>query len=95
MGAFHVPIFRAATEKSLKESIISDQDRKYIVRTLATILMSHVPSPKMSDCAIAAKALVAKYPFLGDTDASPHVSNMLVAVMFVSWCTCVCCSILG
>ena len=66
MGVFHVPVFRAATEKNLKESIVSDQDRKYIVRTLATILMSHVPSPKLSDCAIAAKPLVAKYPFLAD-----------------------------
>ena len=37
--------------------------------------MSHVPNPEVSDCAIAAKSLVAKYPFLGDTDTSPHVRN--------------------
>ena len=92
MGAFHVPVFRSATEKNLKESISTDQDRKYIVRTLATILMSHVPSPKMGDCAIAAKALVAKYPFLGDTDTSPHVRNTHIAVVFV---LSICNSILG
>ena len=43
---------------------MSDQDHRYIVRRLATVLMGHVSTPKMSDCAVAAKALVAKYPSL-------------------------------
>ena len=29
----------------------------------------------MSDCAVVAKALVAKYPFLSDTGTKPHVSD--------------------
>lgn len=73
---FSVPRFQACTEKSLQEKMISDQDRRYIVRTLATILMGHISDPKMTDCAIAAKALVAKYPFLGDTEGKPHFSWM-------------------
>ena len=77
MDTFLVPKFRAATEKNLREKILTDQDRRYIVRTLATILISHVSSPKMSDCAVAGKALVAKYPFLADTGTKPHVSYIL------------------
>ena len=74
--SFSVPKFRTSTEKNLKEKMISDQDRKYIVRTLATIVMSHVSNPKTSDCAVAAKALVAKYPFLADTGGKPHMSDV-------------------
>ena len=46
-----------------------------IVRTLATVLMGHVSTPKVDDCAVAAKALVAKYPFLGDTGTKSHVMS--------------------
>jgi len=76
-ASFVVPMFRATTEKSLKEKCpISDKDRKYIVRTMATVLMSFNPQPRLGDCAVAAKALIAKYPFLGDTTGKPHVSRM-------------------
>lgn len=75
METFHVPNFRAATEKNLKEKMISDQDCRYIARTLATVLMGHVYTSKMSDCAVVAKALVAKYPLLADTGTKPHVSD--------------------
>jgi len=50
-------MFCAATEKSLNEQqSILDKERKYIVRTMATILMSFNPQPRQSDCAVAAKA---------------------------------------
>ena len=54
--------------------ITDDKERKYIVRTLATVLMSYVDHPRMSDCAIVAKALIVKFPFLADTVGKPHVS---------------------
>ena len=38
--------------------------------------MRYVARPRMSDCAVAAKALVAKYPFLTDTIGKPHVSAL-------------------
>ena len=71
---FSVLTFRGTTEANLRNKSITDKDRKYIVRTLATILMSYVPLPKLSHCAIVAKALVAKYPFLSDSGVRPHVS---------------------
>lgn len=71
---FSVPTFRGTTEANIQNRSITDKDQKYIVRTLATILMSYTPSPKLSHCAIVAKALVVKYPFPSDSGAMPHVS---------------------
>ena len=74
LESFRVPTFRSATEKSLQNKTITDKERKYIVRTLATVLMSYVDHPRMSDCAIVTKALIAKFPFLADTVGKPHES---------------------
>jgi len=60
--------------KNLQLKSITDQDRKHIVRTLATVVMSFSPHPTTEDCGVAAKALVAKYSFLADTMGKPHVS---------------------
>jgi len=80
-ASFVVPMFRATTEKSLNEQhSISDKERKYVVRTVATVLMSFNSQPRLSDCAVAGKALIAKYPFLGDTAGKPHMSRMCVHI---------------
>jgi len=76
-ASFAVPMFRATTERILNEhQSISGKDRNYVVRTMATVLMSFNPQPKLCDCAVAAKALIAKYPFLGDASGKPHVSTV-------------------
>ena len=73
--SFPMPKFRPATEKNLRAKLIVDKDRKYIIRTMATIVMSFIDRPTMADCAVAAKALVTKYPFLQDRHGKPHVST--------------------
>ena len=53
-----MPIFWQETHKNLKAEICTDRDRRYIVRTLATMLMSSVPDSTIHDCAVPAKALI-------------------------------------
>ena len=64
--------------KNFKVEILTDMDRRYIVHTLATMLMSSVPVPTLHDSAVPAKALIKAYPFLADTSPGgrepPHVS---------------------
>lgn len=69
---FPIPMFRVDTQANLKDKKLGDDDRKYIVRVLATVLCTYVQRPSMRDCEIVAKSLVAKYSFLKE-----HVSSML------------------
>ena len=39
-------MFRETTEGNLKKFRLADDDRKYMVRTLATMLLSHVQNIK-------------------------------------------------
>jgi len=79
-----VPKFCAATEKSLnKQQSISHKEEKYIVRTMATVLIDFNPQPRLSDCAVAAKALIAKYPFLGDTAGKPYVRIIRACIYII------------
>jgi len=66
---FVIPAFRHATENNLKEGILKDSDRRYMVQTLATLAMSYVPSPSCQDCLTVSKALHAKFPFLKEDDS--------------------------
>lgn len=63
---FPVPSFRSVTEANLANDILTDSDRKYIVQTLATMLMTYVQRPSLSDCLVVSKALHGKFKFLGD-----------------------------
>ena len=65
-------MFRVDTEENLKDKKLGDDDRKYIVRVLATVLCTYVQRPSIRDCEIVAKSLVAKYAFLKE-----HVSQCL------------------
>ena len=62
-------MFRVDTEDNLKGKRLGDDDRKYIIRVLATVLCTYVQRPSMRDCEVVAKSLVAKYTFLKE-----HVS---------------------
>ena len=76
---FPIPKFRIKTEENFKEKVLTDGDRRYVVQTLATMLMTHVQRPSLSDCNIVAKSLVAKYAFLNDSEGSGQVNyNLLV-----------------
>ena len=66
---FVVPTFRKETEDSLSEQRLTDGDRTYIVRTMATMMMVHIQRPALKDCLMVSKALHKKYPFLGDAES--------------------------
>uniref|UniRef100_A0A1X7V755 Uncharacterized protein n=1 Tax=Amphimedon queenslandica TaxID=400682 RepID=A0A1X7V755_AMPQE len=72
-SGFEIPIFRHETQKNLKFEILTERDRRYIIRTLATMLLSTVPHPSMSDCAIPAKALIQSYPLLAHSTEENHM----------------------
>ena len=61
---FPIPTFRKETEANFKNKRLDDDDRKYVVRTLATMLCTYVQSPSTTDCEVVAKSLVAVHPFL-------------------------------
>lgn len=48
----------------LSQSILRNEDQKYMVQTLATMMMSYVPSPSTQDYLLVAKSLRVKFPFL-------------------------------
>ena len=66
---FPIPQFRACTQEKLDNGMYLSNDRTYMVRVLATMLLAHVARPSKKDCAHVAMAFVQKYPFLDE-----HVS---------------------
>lgn len=66
-----MPMFRPETESNLAEEVLVDADKKYIVQTLATILMTHVQRPALA----VAKKLITKFPFLKDNKGGGEVSS--------------------
>jgi len=44
---FPVPTFKEDTEESLQHKKLTDNDRKYMVRVLATVLQTHIQRPSM------------------------------------------------
>ena len=78
---FVLPIFRPETQKNLQAERITERDRRYIVRTLSTMLLSVNPHPSLSDCCVPAQAVVKAYPFLADASddgKQPHVSGNFI-----------------
>lgn len=61
---FPIPTFRKLTEINFQAKKLADDDRKYVVRTLATMLCTYVQSPSTADCELVARSLVATHPFL-------------------------------
>ena len=52
------------TEQNLIKKLFYQDDRKYMVRVLATMILSQLPKASTNDCDHVAKALIRKYPFL-------------------------------
>ena len=75
---FPVPIFRSSTETNLEGEVLTDSDRKYMVQTLATMLMSYVQRPSLKDSLVVSKALHAKFKFLGDESSEVNYSLYLL-----------------
>ena len=61
---FPIPTFRKSTESNFHAKKLADDDRKYVVRTLATMLCTYVQRPSTADCELVARSLVATHPFL-------------------------------
>lgn len=70
-----MPMFRPETEQHLAEEVLVDADKKYIVQTLATILMTQVQRPALKQCGTVAKKLITKFPFLKDDEGDGEVSS--------------------
>ena len=71
---FPIPKFHPNTEKKIQDKTLIDADRKYVVQTLATVMMTHVQRPSLQQCGIVGKALVNKYAFLKDDEGDGEVS---------------------
>lgn len=71
---FPIPKFRPATEKNFLDKGLNDIDRKYVVQTMATMLMTYIQKPSLSECSIVAKSLIKKYEFLKDDEGDGEVS---------------------
>ena len=67
---FIIPTFRKTTEYDLSRQILTDPDRKYMVQTLATLLMTHIQKPAMKHCLAVSQALHRKFTFLGSDEGS-------------------------
>ena len=48
---FPIPLFRKSTMDSLEQKKYTTDDRKYMVRVLSTMILTHVQRATMNDCA--------------------------------------------
>ncbi len=65
---FPVPMFREITEDNLSKCKVGEDDHKYMVRVLATLLSTYyVRHPSMRDCGVVAKSLLRKFSFLKES----------------------------
>ncbi len=55
-----------STQANFDNEILTDGDRKYVVQTLATVLMTYIQKPTLDNCRNVAKSLLSAYPFLKD-----------------------------
>lgn len=64
---FPISMFRGSTEDNLANKRLGEDDRKYMVRVLATMLCTYVQHPTMKNCAVVAESLLRKYSFLKES----------------------------
>lgn len=72
-NTFPIPKFRLSTDKNFQDKLLTDTDRKYVVQTLATMLMTHIQRPSLHHCSIVAKSLIKKHEFLKDGEGDGEV----------------------
>ncbi len=70
---FPIPKFRPNTQHNFDNNLLVDTDRKYVVQTLATMLMTYIQKPSLDNCSSVAKELVQQYPFLKDDEGDAQV----------------------
>ena len=68
--------FRPETTENFSNKILLDRDRKYVVQTLATMLMTFVSKPSLTQCGKVAETLVSRYDFLRDDCGEGEVSAL-------------------
>ena len=72
--------------KNLGKSLLTDPDRKYMIQTVATVLMTYVQRPSLDCCNAVAKSLIDTYPFLKDSvgEGQVRVCMHILSVMYDS-----------
>ena len=81
---FPIPKFRISTDTNFEKKILTDTDRKYVVQTLTTMLMTHIQKPSLHDCSIVAKSLIRKHQFLKDDEGDGQVCiSVAIIIMFL------------
>lgn len=63
---FPIPQFRHHTQLNLEKGVLVDDDRKYIVSVLGTVLLTYVQRASRKDCLVVAESLIRRFPFLKD-----------------------------
>lgn len=58
--------------------MLTESDRKYIVQTLSTMLMTYAQCPSLHECGIVAQSLVGKYSFLKGEDEDGEVGSLFL-----------------
>ena len=77
-------MLRESTEENLKNKIFYPDDRKFIVRVLATMMLATGSRATTSDCDRVAKALVRKFPFLKEYVSSYKGVYCICSLLTVS-----------
>ena len=63
---FPIPSFRHTAEVHLQKGTVTDTNRKYMVQTLTTLLMTYKTKPSLNNCLIVSRSLHDKFQSLGD-----------------------------
>lgn len=82
---FPIPVFRESTETNIRNKKLADDDRKYMVRVLATMLTTYVQRPSMNHCAIVASSLLAKFSFLRESVSVYIIMYNFIMCNWISW----------
>ena len=79
---FPIPTFRERTEANLSQRKLADDDRKYMVRVLGTLLCTFVQRTTMKNCRTVAASLVRKQAFLKESVSVHTATNFNVWLCF-------------
>ena len=63
---FPIPAFQRSTTKALEKDVLIDPNCRYVVQTIANVLMTYV-RPSLDHCNAMANSVVDKYLFLKDS----------------------------
>ena len=84
---FPIPNFWDRTEENLANKKIADDDRKYMVRVLATMLCTFKQSPSRNDCGVVAESLVRKFSFFKESVSFCKVLNHIIFTVVSFHCS--------